>query len=630
MRVIQQIIEYLAERGELSDEELSYLRSEGFSPFPTDYSEPTPDEAASPYEDHPDHIAEPEPRRRARRRTVPENGVGVGRLKAAIASRLGEWAEPLAGLLHLARLLDPSANIITAPLLLVQADAEVLFRITRDAVDSRAPSLKTLWKSVDFSDFRDPVTEDKDTKRPSGVLRSYRPLLRTLHRQDAPGCGWLLRYWQVRWAVQLAEAQRRLLQVLGRLYREDFALLNRELSRERHEGAFWAFTLLYSANRYAEGGRPGVPNVYGDERSVGATPPEQEVWLRAWSQALLMAPGIVVPFLRVHGTDIGLQAVSVDQSGQVILWNVRTGNEVRRFLGHDGTVSAVLFTPDGRHLLTGCRDGTARLWDAATGRELTCFDNRNANGDPAWCLAFSPDGTQLATGSGESGKVCIWEVATGKRLRVFPANPGATWSLAWSPDGQYLAAGGRGGLRFYDPESGKRLRHLFGTATVTCLAFSADGGYLAAGDDQGWVHLWTRTDAPTRQPGGEYGNARQFYKHAGYSSKTSVQWITFTGDSASLFSGGDDGLAKLVHISQHLTTTLLRGHPGSVCSTTLSPEEDLALTTGDDGTARVWRMDEGKEIRRFTGHVGTVWAGAFRPGTLGMALVCPTRWDKTF
>ena len=84
--------------------------------------------------------------------------------------------------------------------------------------------------------------------------------------------------------------------------------------------------------------------------------------------------------------------------------------EVRQFAGHTNTVLAVAFSPDGKQVLTGSRDNTARLWDAATGHELRVFLGHTG---AIRSVAFSPDGKQVLTSSAD-GTVRVWDVATGE------------------------------------------------------------------------------------------------------------------------------------------------------------------------------------------------------------------------
>jgi WD40 repeat protein len=82
--------------------------------------------------------------------------------------------------------------------------------------------------------------------------------------------------------------------------------------------------------------------------------------------------------------------------GNVIQWDLSSGNAVRKFEGHSGGVLALALSPDGRRLLTGGDDKTIRLWDTASGKELAKL---TGHADTVSCLAFSADGRRAVSGS---------------------------------------------------------------------------------------------------------------------------------------------------------------------------------------------------------------------------------------
>src|SRR5271156_3720178 len=90
-------------------------------------------------------------------------------------------------------------------------------------------------------------------------------------------------------------------------------------------------------------------------------------------------------------------------------------------LGHSGTVLSVAFAPDGKQVLTGSGDNTARLWDAQSGKELRTFTGHS---DSVHSVAFAPDGKQVLTGGGDN-TARLWDAQSGKELRTFTGHAGS-------------------------------------------------------------------------------------------------------------------------------------------------------------------------------------------------------------
>ena len=111
--------------------------------------------------------------------------------------------------------------------------------------------------------------------------------------------------------------------------------------------------------------------------------------------------------------------------------------------------------------------------------------------DKVGSVAFSPDGTTLASGSLD-GKVFLWETTTGQRKKILTGHTDEVYSITFSPDGRTLASGSWDKtLRLWDATTGQHKKTLTGhTGQVYCIAFSPDGTALASGGIDGTVLLW--------------------------------------------------------------------------------------------------------------------------------------------
>jgi len=155
-------------------------------------------------------------------------------------------------------------------------------------------------------------------------------------------------------------------------------------------------------------------------------------------------------------------------------------------LQHDDDVCEVAFSPDGSRLATGSDDNLARIWDASTGRELT----RLQHGGCVSSVAFSPDGSRLATASHQDNLARIWDASTGRELTRLQHD---NWvlSVAFSPDGTRLATGSIDELaRIWDASTGRELTRLQHTHPVFWVAFSPHGTRLATGSGGGQARIW--------------------------------------------------------------------------------------------------------------------------------------------
>lgn len=134
-----------------------------------------------------------------------------------------------------------------------------------------------------------------------------------------------------------------------------------------------------------------------------------------------------------------------------------------------------------------------RLWDLETGKEVRKWTGHGS--DFFESVSFSPDGERLLSAS-PGGPVCIWDVKSGKGLKMIQAHKEVTFGVgaccaAFSPDGKRVASGGKGGVRVWDVESGKEVYKYEGhTAAVMGVAFFPDGKRIASASEDGTARIW--------------------------------------------------------------------------------------------------------------------------------------------
>lgn len=274
---------------------------------------------------------------------------------------------------------------------------------------------------------------------------------------------------------------------------------------------------------------------------------------------------------------------SIDGTARV--WDGATGKPLTPPLVHAGWIGFVQFSPDGGLLATASNDGTARLWRVPTG-EAVGAPLRHEQG--VVFADFSPAGDRLLTGA-DDGTAQIWEVATarpvGKRMR----HGAVVKAGRFSPDGQRVATASQDRTsRIWDAANGEALSlPLHHENQVVALAFSPDGGWLATASLDFSVRLWNgRTGTLLGQP----------LKHAG-----NVRSVQFSPEGERLLTAAEDGTARLWNPRKCEPDGEPINHPGAVWCARFSPDGQKVVTASSDRTAQIWDVRPGAALLRHLG-----------------------------
>jgi roadblock/LC7 domain-containing protein len=211
-------------------------------------------------------------------------------------------------------------------------------------------------------------------------------------------------------------------------------------------------------------------------------------------KALFSHAGTVV---RVAFSPDGKAVLTGSADNTARLWEAATGRPLGQPLAHQGQVSAVAFSPDGKAVLTGSEDNTARLWDAATGRPL---GQPMAHQGSVLAVAFSPDGKAVLTGS-RDGTARLWEAATGRPLGPPMEHQRTVRAVAFSPDGKLVLTGSVDNTaRLWEAATGRPLGPTMAHQSwVSAVAFSPDGKAVLTGSDDKTARLWEVSKLPDNQ-----------------------------------------------------------------------------------------------------------------------------------
>ena len=304
----------------------------------------------------------------------------------------------------------------------------------------------------------------------------------------------------------------------------------------------------------------------------------------------------------------GKQILSSSVNETIKLWDVETGREIRTFPQHTNGTNILSLSPDGRQFLSSSRDNTIKLWDITTGDEIKNFSGHL---DYVYSLSFSPDGEQFLSGSRDN-TIKLWDIITGQEIKAFVGHIKSVNSVAFSPNGkQFLSGSDDGTIKLWDMETGREIRCFSGytSSNVLSVAFSLDGRQVHSIFGDGNIILW---DVVTGQ------QIKTFLVHTG-----AITSISISPDGKQVFFNSwgmtyglldittGHGIWEFSGRSKWMTNDLMLIE--SVSSVSFSPDGKQVLSSFGDGTIVIWDVFTGQEIRTFCGNTNNINSIAYNP-----------------
>jgi WD40 repeat protein len=290
--------------------------------------------------------------------------------------------------------------------------------------------------------------------------------------------------------------------------------------------------------------------------------------------------------------------------GTAKIWDAISGKDLLTLSGYSNAVVEVAFSPDGQRVATVDHDSKAKIWDAVSGKDLLTLSGHTSS---VMDVDFSPDGQRVATAS-DDRTAKIWDAVSGKDLLTLSGHSDKVNGVAFSPDGQRVATVSHDSTaKIWDALSGKHLLTLSGhTNSVFRIAFNPKGEYLATSSADGTAKVWHVT------------SGREMFTLSGHTGP--VEGLSFSKDGDRLATASWDATAKIWNVACY--------HPDLIHRVAFSPDGQRVATASADRTAKIWDVASGKDLLTLSSHRDEVRCVAFSPDGQRVATASADRTAK--
>jgi WD40 repeat protein len=266
-------------------------------------------------------------------------------------------------------------------------------------------------------------------------------------------------------------------------------------------------------------------------------------------------------------------------------WNAHTGEHLATWRGHTSAVYALAVSRDGSRAISASYDGTCRLWEFTTGRELGQIGKHT---NPIWSADLATDGRSVATV--DNDQALLWQVDGKRPMRSFGHGGKRVMEVALSSDGRQLLTRTEekpGVVRVWDVGTAVEVRRLTSPSAAAIIGFdlSRDNQQVVTAEKAGAIQIW---DLRT-------GHIERTLTVAVGEMPRSTKWAyaTFSPDRRCVAVGASDGTVRLVEVATGQERLRWEGHKRGVSKILFSPDGAFLASGSRDRTILIWDVFAG-------------------------------------
>ncbi|KAI0650997.1 WD40 repeat-like protein [Trametes meyenii] len=283
----------------------------------------------------------------------------------------------------------------------------------------------------------------------------------------------------------------------------------------------------------------------------------------------------------------------------IIIWNAHDNSMKRKITGHDDTVSALAFNTTGSILASASDFGPIKLWTV----DMYNADPQELDTDMSFrSVAFTPDGSKLLAGAGD-GTLVVWNLGNMERFDIHQHSAVVTF-IVFSTDGRMMATGGTESTcciwEVDKIDQGQPKWVLEGhKGMITSASFTEDGRRIVTGADDCICRIWST----------ETGQELVYlHEHTG-----PVWSVAFSPDGKHVASGSSDSTVKVCDAWTGQRLLSLDGHDSMINCVVYSPDGRYIASASSDNTVRLWNAADGTCALTYNEHSDIVTSLLFSP-----------------